>query len=243
MKEQMKQASHWHAALEQELDKGYMSALLSFLEQEDRVNTVFPIESERLMALKVTPFDSVKVVILGQDPYHGEGQAHGLSFSVKPDVKIPPSLVNIYKELEADLAISPANHGSLIQWAEQGVLLLNSVLTVTEGKAGSHQKKGWETFTDRIIELINKEHEGVVFMLWGSYAQKKGCQIDKAKHCVLESVHPSPLSAYRGFFGCSHFSKANQYLISQSKAPINWSLDPIEKQASEHENHQIVLPL
>lgn len=242
MKKQMEQVTHWHATLEHELEKDYMSALLSFLEQEEKVNTVFPSKGERLMALNATPFHAIKVVILGQDPYHGEGQAHGLSFSVKPDVKIPPSLVNIYKELEADLAISPANHGSLLRWAEQGVLLLNSVLTVSEGKAGSHQRKGWETFTDRIIELINEEHVGVVFMLWGSYAQKKGGQIDKEKHCVLESVHPSPLSAYRGFFGCGHFSKANQYLLSQNKTPIHWSLGSVDQQALAEETHQVSLP-
>ena len=148
-------------------------------------------------------------------------------------VKVPPSLVNIYKELEMDLDIKPANHGYLQQWAEQGVLLLNSVLTVEASKAGSHQNKGWEKFTDKIIELINEEHHGVVFMLWGSYAQKKGRQIDRQKHCVLESVHPSPLSAYRGFLGCQHFSKTNEYLISKGKQPIQWALEPIELAGNE----------
>jgi len=184
---------------------------------------IFPHSNDCFNALNETPFEQVEVVILGQDPYHGPNQAHGLSFSVKPGIKTPPSLVNIYKELEADLNIPIANHGYLINWARQGVLLLNSVLTVEASKAGSHQNKGWETFTDQVIQLINEHHQGVVFMLWGSYAQKKGRHIDRSKHCVLESVHPSPLSAYRGFFGCGHFSKANQYLESIGKAPIDWS--------------------
>lgn len=219
----------WQARLADEFNQDYMLALQQFLSlQQEQGKVIYPAENERFTALNKTPFDQVRVVILGQDPYHGEGQAHGLSFSVKTNVKVPPSLMNIYKELEMDLGIAPASHGFLEQWAEQGVLLLNSVLTVEASKAGSHQNKGWEVFTDKIIELINNEHQGVVFMLWGSYAQKKGRHIDRDKHCVLESVHPSPLSAYRGFLGCQHFSKANDYLLSQGNAPIDWALKPLD---------------
>lgn len=218
----------WQAKLANEFEKDYMLALKQFLTAEKQQRKViYPHSNDCFNALNETPFEKVKVVILGQDPYHGPGQAHGLSFSVKPGVKVPPSLVNIYKELESDLGIPPANHGFLNQWAQQGVLLLNSVLTVEASKAGSHQNKGWELFTDKIIELINQEHQGVVFLLWGSYAQKKGRYIDRQKHLVLESVHPSPLSAYRGFLGCRHFSQANQYLQHMGKQPINWALDPI----------------
>ena len=220
----MNLASDWQAHLADEFNKDYMQRLREFLVQEKEARKViFPHSNDCFNALNETPFEQVKVVILGQDPYHGPNQAHGLSFSVKPGIKTPPSLVNIYKELEADLNIPIANHGYLINWARQGVLLLNSVLTVEASKAGSHQNNGWETFTDQVIQLINEHHQGVVFMLWGSYAQKKGRHIDRSKHCVLESVHPSPLSAYRGFFGCGHFSKANQYLESIGKAPIDWS--------------------
>lgn len=164
------------------------------------------------------------MVILGQDPYHGSGQAHGLCFSVRPGVRIPPSLVNIYKELEADLGIPPARHGFLESWAKQGVLLLNSVLTVEESQAASHQGKGWERFTDAVIRKVNDECDGVVFMLWGSYAQKKAAFVDTERHLVLKSVHPSPLSAHNGFLGCRHFSKANAYLTEQGREPIDWSL-------------------
>ncbi|MDB4837529.1 uracil-DNA glycosylase [Marinomonas sp.] len=238
MTEKMKQAVEWHVDLAGELQKDYMTKLLSFLESEEKTQSIYPDEEERLLALKATPFHKIKVVILGQDPYHGDSQAHGLSFSVKASIKIPPSLVNIYKELEADLAIKPVHHGCLMQWAEQGVLLLNSVLTVAKGKAGSHQNKGWEIFTDKIVELINTEHSGVVFMLWGNYAQKKGSQIDTEKHCVLKSVHPSPLSAYRGFLGCQHFSKANQYLLANGKSAIDWALDPIDPIETQQASHQ-----
>ncbi|MGO3346527.1 MAG: uracil-DNA glycosylase [Marinomonas sp.] len=217
----------WQTRLAQEFEQDYMVSLTKFLLLERQHKVIYPEPEDCFTALDKTSFENVKVVVLGQDPYHGVGQAHGLSFSVKPGVKVPPSLVNIYKELENDLSIPPVNHGFLNQWAEQGVLLLNSVLTVEAGKAGSHQKKGWETFTDKIIEVINQEHDGVVFLLWGAYAQKKGRYIDRQKHCVLESVHPSPLSAYRGFLGCGHFSKTNDYLLSRGKVPINWSLDPI----------------
>ena len=233
----------WQTRLADEFNKDYMLALQQFLASEqEHGKVVYPAEIERFTALNKTPFEQVRVVILGQDPYHGEGQAHGLSFSVKPNVKVPPSLVNIYKELEMDLRIPPAQHGFLQQWAEQGVLLLNSVLTVEASKAGSHQNKGWEIFTDKIIELINSEHQGVVFMLWGAYAQKKGRHIDRDIHCVLESVHPSPLSAYRGFLGCQHFSKANNYLASLGKKSVNWKLKPIVSAHGSDESIQIGLP-
>tara|TARA_R110002167_G_scaffold183258_2_gene383723 strand:- start:2137 stop:2856 length:720 start_codon:yes stop_codon:yes gene_type:complete len=234
--------SDWKGYLADEFKKDYMQSLQQFLQSEKQKKTLYPDESEYFNALNTTPFSQVKVVILGQDPYHGEGQAHGLSFSVKPNVKIPPSLMNIYKELNMDLGITPVDHGYLLPWAEQGVLLLNSVLTVEAKKPGSHQNKGWETFTDKIIEMINEKHEGVVFMLWGAYAQKKGRHIDREKHCVLESVHPSPLSAYRGFLGCQHFSKANKYLTRIGKEPIKWALDPIDKKIAVKGIGQITLP-
>lgn len=220
----MNLASDWQALLADEFQKDYMLQLREFLVQEKQAHKViYPHSQDCFNALNETRFENVKVVVLGQDPYHGPDQAHGLSFSVKPGVKTPPSLVNIYKELESDLAVPVAPHGYLVNWARQGVLLLNSVLTVEASKAGSHQGKGWERFTDQIIQLINQHHTGVVFLLWGSYAQKKGQHIDRNKHLVLESVHPSPLSAYRGFLGCQHFSKANQYLTSVGKQPIDWA--------------------
>lgn len=216
-------AQDWQQRLADQFDQPYMQSLKAFLTAEKQAKKViYPHSQDCYNALNHTPFDQVKVVILGQDPYHGPGQAHGLSFSVLPGVKVPPSLVNIYKELESDLGIPVANHGHLVNWASQGVLLLNSVLTVEAGKAGSHQGKGWESFTDAIIQEINAHHQGVVFILWGSYAQKKGAGIDRSKHLVLQSVHPSPLSAYRGFFGSRPFSSANQYLQSVGKAPIDW---------------------
>ncbi|EAQ67821.1 uracil-DNA glycosylase [Marinomonas sp. MED121] len=219
----MQLAAKWQAKLASELDAGYMQKLLSFIAQQRAKGIeVFPQEEECFSAFKLTDFDQVKVVILGQDPYHGPGQAHGLSFSVKPGVKIPPSLMNMYKELNQDLNIPIADHGNLQAWAQQGVLLLNSVMTVERSKPNSHQKKGWETFTDKVVELLSQEHEGLVFMLWGSYAQKKGKAIDRDKHLVLEAVHPSPLSVYRGFFGCQHFSLANHYLKQQGKTEIDW---------------------
>lgn len=215
----------WLAALGDEFDQPYMQQLREFLKAEKaQQKVVFPHSSDCFNALNFTPLDQVKVVILGQDPYHGSNQAHGLSFSVKPGVKVPPSLMNIYKELQADLGIAPANHGYLESWARQGVLLLNAVLTVEMAKAASHQGKGWEQFTDRIIHILNDQHEGLVFMLWGSYAQKKGAFIDRQRHLVLQSPHPSPLSAHRGFLGCRHFSQANDYLRQQGKPPIDWRL-------------------
>ncbi|MBM6551386.1 uracil-DNA glycosylase [Marinomonas ostreistagni] len=219
----MNLAPDWQAHLADEFEKDYMQRLRDFLVQEKEARkTIYPRSQDCFNALNETRFENVKVVILGQDPYHGPDQAHGLSFSVKPGVKTPPSLVNIYKELESDLGVPIADHGYLVNWARQGVLLLNSVLTVEASKAGSHQGKGWEAFTDQIIQLINEQHSGVVFILWGAYAQKKGRHIDRSKHLVIESVHPSPLSAYRGFFGSAPFSKTNAYLESIAKAPIDW---------------------
>ncbi|MCK0069063.1 uracil-DNA glycosylase [Kordiimonas laminariae] len=220
----------WKAALAPEFEKDYMKSLKAFLQAELQAGkTIFPKGSEYFSALDLTPVDKVKVVIIGQDPYHGPEQAHGLSFSVKPGVKIPPSLVNIYKEQEEDLGIKQPGHGYLASWAEQGVLMLNAVLTVQAHNAASHQGRGWEIFTDAIISELNQAHEGLVFILWGSYAQKKGKKIDRNKHLVLAGPHPSPLSAYRGFFGCKHFSKANGYLQSLGKEPINWQVPELSE--------------
>ncbi len=202
-----------------------MQALRAFLRQEkDAKKVIDPKGSEMFAALNSTPLERVKVVILGQDPYHGPGQAHGLCFSVKPGVQPPPSLINIYKELEKDVQCTRVNHGYLVSWAEQGVLLLNSVLSVEHGMAASHQNKGWETFTDQIIAVLNERTTPMVFMLWGGYAKKKGRVIDKGKHLVLEAPHPSPLSAHRGFLGCGHFSKANAFLAKQGLDVIDWQL-------------------
>ncbi len=215
----------WLEALEGEFDQDYMVKLRQFLQAERSAGKIiYPKGGEYFAAFNHTPLDKVKVVILGQDPYHGPGQAHGLCFSVQSGVTIPPSLVNIYKELADDLDIAPASHGCLTSWADQGVLLLNSVLTVEQAEAASHQGKGWETFTDRAIDVINRQREGIVFMLWGGYAQKKGAIIDGDKHLVLKSPHPSPLSSYRGFFGCKHFSQANAYLQQRGLESINWQL-------------------
>ncbi|MGI9296171.1 MAG: uracil-DNA glycosylase [Pseudomonadales bacterium] len=217
----------WLARLGDEFDKDYMRALRLFLrEQKSRRKVIYPKGSEFFNAFNSTPFEKVKVVILGQDPYHGPGQAHGLCFSVNHGIQIPPSLVNIYAEIESDLGIKPANNGYLQHWAEQGVLLLNSVLTVERGRAASHQGKGWEEFTDQAIAQLNEHRQGLVFMLWGSYAQRKGQFIDQQKHLVLKAPHPSPLSAHRGFFGCRHFSKANEYLQNQGLDPIDWQVPP-----------------
>ncbi|PCJ14094.1 MAG: uracil-DNA glycosylase [Gammaproteobacteria bacterium] len=218
----------WKARLSDEFEKDYMHKLRRFLLSEKRHGkTVFPPDEHYFKALDATPFDQVKVVVLGQDPYHGDDQAHGLSFSVPEGVRPPPSLKNIFKELSSDLGCVLPNHGCLDQWSSQGVLLLNSVLTVERGKAASHQRKGWEQFTDRIIEHINEHRAGVVFLLWGAYAQKKGAFIDQDKHCVLKAPHPSPLSAHRGFLGCKHFSKANQYLQANGATAIDWQLQDL----------------
>lgn len=215
----------WLERLEGEFQQEYMQQLREFLLARKRHQVrVYPPGENIFNALNSTPFDAVRVVILGQDPYHGPGQAHGLCFSVLPGVRIPPSLANIYREIQSDLGIAPSHSGYLQAWAAQGVLLLNSVLTVEHGQAGSHQGKGWELFTDAIIRLLNVDREGLVFMLWGSYAKKKGAGIDVTKHQVLQAPHPSPLSAHRGFLGCQHFSKANTYLQQRQQPPIDWSL-------------------
>jgi uracil-DNA glycosylase len=202
-----------------------MQQLREFLRREVAARKpVYPRGSEYFAALNHTPFEQVKVVILGQDPYHGVNQAHGLCFSVRRGVDIPPSLHNIFKELEADLGIKPSAHGNLEHWARQGVLMLNATLTVQGGQAGSHQKRGWEQFTDAVIDHLNRERASLVFVLWGSYAQKKGEFIDRKRHLVLAGPHPSPLSAHRGFFGCKHFSKINAYLQAHGQTPIDWQL-------------------
>jgi uracil-DNA glycosylase len=215
----------WLARLGSEFEQPYMQKLRAFLVAEKQAGKrIFPAGNEFFSAFEHTPLDKVKVVILGQDPYHGEGQAHGLCFSVRPGVKIPPSLQNIYREIHSELGLPIPDHGHLTAWADRGVLLLNSVLSVECARAASHQGQGWETFTDRVIEVINREREGVVFMLWGSYAQRKGAIIDSQRHCVLKAPHPSPLSAHRGFFGCGHFRAANEYLERRGETPIDWSL-------------------
>ncbi|MAC69138.1 MAG: uracil-DNA glycosylase [Gammaproteobacteria bacterium] len=215
----------WRQKLDDQFQADYMQALRQFLLAEKALGKhIFPPGDEIFSALNATDFDAVKVVILGQDPYHGPRQAHGLCFSVKPGVQVPPSLKNIYKELQADVDFEVPSHGCLQDWAQQGVLLLNAVLTVQAGQAASHQGKGWERFTDAIVGLLNKEREGLIFMLWGSYAQKKGAIVDRDRHLVLQSPHPSPLSASRGFFGNHHFSRANSYLESKGKRAIDWQL-------------------
>lgn len=215
----------WREALSHEFGSAYMDQLKTFLlEEKQRGKSIFPRGPEYFRALDLTPLFDVKVVILGQDPYHGQGQAHGLCFSVQPGVRIPPSLVNIYKELQSDLGIPPARHGFLESWAKQGVLLLNSVLTVEESRAASHQGKGWERFTDAVIRAVNDECNAVAFMLWGSYAQKKAAFVDASRHLVLKAAHPSPLSAHNGFLGSKHFSKANAYLKANGREPIDWAL-------------------
>jgi uracil-DNA glycosylase len=221
----IKLKASWRQKLDDQFQADYMQALRQFLLAEKALGKhIFPPEDEIFSALNATDFDAVKVVILGQDPYHGPGQAHGLCFSVKPGVQVPPSLKNIYKELQADVDFQVPSHGCLQYWAQQGVLLLNAVLTVQAGQAASHQGKGWERFTDAIVGLLNKEREGLIFMLWGSYAQKKGAIVDRDRHLVLQSPHPSPLSASRGFFGNHHFSRANSYLESKGKRAIDWQL-------------------
>jgi uracil-DNA glycosylase len=215
----------WQAILAPEFEKEYMQHLKAFLIQEKQQGyTIFPKNEEVFNAFNHTPFDQVKIVIIGQDPYHGRGQAHGLSFSVKKGVPIPPSLQNIYKELQTDIpGFTYPNHGELTNWADQGVLLLNATLTVRANQPGSHQHKGWEQFTDQAIASLSAKREGLVFMLWGRYAQQKESLIDP-KHVVLKSAHPSPFSAYNGFFGCKHFSQANTILVKQGKSPIDWQI-------------------
>ena len=213
----------WKQQLESEFSQPYMVSLRQFLLQRKAAGAViYPPGPQIFNAMNTTPFDQVKVVMLGQDPYHGPGQAHGLCFSVPDGVPAPPSLVNIYKEIQADVGGGAPSNGNLEHWAAQGVLLLNSVLTVERGQAGAHQGKGWETFTDRVVQALNEQRDGLVFMLWGSYAKKKGAAIDRKRHLVLTAPHPSPLSAHRGFLGCRHFSRANQWLQQQGQTPVQW---------------------
>jgi uracil-DNA glycosylase len=214
----------WQNVLGAEFGKPYMQALGDFLRAQAAAgHVIYPKPSDIFSAFAETPFDAVSVVILGQDPYHGEGQAHGLAFSVPAGVKPPPSLMNIYKEIDASLGMASPRRGDLRGWARQGVLLLNTTLTVEAARAGSHQGRGWETFTDAAIRALNAQRAGIVFMLWGSHAQKKGAVIDRKRHLVLDAPHPSPLSAYRGFLGCGHFKKANEYLAAQGRPPIDWA--------------------
>ncbi len=222
----------WKARIGDWLQRPEMRELSAFLRQRKAAGArIYPPGPQIFAAFDATPFDAVKVVILGQDPYHGPGQAHGLCFSVLPGVPVPPSLANIYKEINADLGIPSPGHGCLMPWAQQGVLLLNAVLTVEEGRAGAHQGKGWEGFTDHAIETLAREREGLVFLLWGSYAQAKGKVIDTRRHRVLRAPHPSPLSAHRGFLGCGHFSATNQYLAQRGHPLIDWRLPPREQLA------------
>jgi len=220
---EVKIEASWKQLLQEEFDKPYFEELTSFVKTEYQSKRVFPPPSDIFKAFDLCPFDQVKVVILGQDPYHGPNQAHGLCFSVNQDIPMPPSLQNIYKEISTDLGVPVPNHGNLESWAKQGVFLLNATLTVIAGFAGSHQKKGWEIFTDEVIRLISEKKEHVVFMLWGAYAQDKEWMIDPKKHLILKAPHPSPLSAHRGFFGCRHFSQANSYLEGTGQIPINWT--------------------
>ena len=220
---EVKIENSWKEHLKGEFEQKYFKALTEFVKNEYREGTVYPAPKNIFRAFDLCPFDKVKVVILGQDPYHGEGQANGLCFAVGEDVAVPPSLLNIFKEIESDLEKSLVHtSGDLSRWAEQGVLLLNATLTVRASTAGSHQGKGWEQFTDAVIKALSEEREGLVFMLWGNYAKVKGAHIDRAKHLVLESAHPSPLSAYSGFFGSKPFSKTNDYLTAHGESPIEW---------------------
>ena len=215
----------WKAHIGDYLQREDIAALGAFLRQRKAQGArIYPPGAQIFSAFDATAFDAVKVVILGQDPYHGAGQAHGLCFSVRPGVPVPPSLDNIFKEIQHDLGIARPDHGCLMPWAERGVLLLNAVLTVEDGRAGAHQGKGWEGFTDHVVDVLNREREGLVFLLWGAYAQAKGKVIDSRRHRVLKAPHPSPLSAHRGFMGCGHFSATNAYLTHNGQTPIDWSL-------------------
>ncbi len=213
----------WKQALQKEFTEEYFSSLASFVKAEYQQTQVYPPPKFMFRAFDLTPLDHVKVVILGQDPYHGKGQANGLCFAVSDGVSLPPSLQNIFKEIRSDTGVTPKESGDLSRWATQGVLLLNATLTVRANSAGSHQGKGWEQFTDAVIKTLSEEKDGLVFILWGNYAKAKGAHIDRAKHFVIESPHPSPFSAYNGFFGSRPFSKANEYLIAHNKTPIDWS--------------------
>ena len=218
--------AEWLEVLRPEFEKPYFNELKSFLLEEKKLYRIYPPGNRIFAAFDYTPFSKVKVVILGQDPYHGDGQAHGLCFSVPDGIALPPSLVNIYKELNTDLGIPIPKSGNLEKWAKQGVLLLNATLTVRANQAGSHQRHGWENFTDEVIRQLSLRHSGLVFILWGSYAQAKEALIDTSRHFILKAVHPSPLSVYRGFFGCRHFSKTNELLINAGKEPVDWN--PVE---------------
>lgn len=225
--ERIKLEPSWKARVGDWFARDDMRALSAFLRERKAAGArIYPPGPQIFAAFEATPFEQVKVVVLGQDPYHGPGQAHGLCFSVQPGVTVPPSLDNIYKEIHRDLGLPRPDHGCLMPWAHRGVLLLNAVLTVEDGRAGAHQGKGWEGFTDHVVDTLNREREGLVFLLWGSYAQAKGKVIDPRRHRVLKAPHPSPLSAHRGFIGCGHFSAANDYLARQGLAPIDWSLPP-----------------
>lgn len=221
----------WKGRLQDEFQLPYMQELRNFLLERKRAGAlIYPPSNHYFRAMELTPFDAVKVVVLGQDPYHGPGQAHGLCFSVLPGVAMPPSLVNIYKEMGNDLGIAPQRHGFLEPWAQRGVFLLNSVLTVERGSAGAHQGKGWERLTDKIVSLLSDERDGLVFLLWGSYAQRKGQMINRDRHLVLSAPHPSPLSAHRGFFGCRHFSRANEWLHQRGEKTIDWGVPGVGDQ-------------
>ena len=221
----VKLGNDWDEKIGREFEKEYYLKLRNFLKEEYTSHTVFPDMYDLFSALKATPYSKVKVVILGQDPYHEPGQAHGMAFSVKPGVQIPPSLLNMYKEINSEFGYPIPRTGYLMKWAEQGVLLLNTVLTVRSGEANSHQNKGWEIFTDEIIRQLNARRDGIVFLLWGNNAKKNKELITNTQHYILETVHPSPLSASRGFMGCGHFKKANEFLISNLKAPIDWQIE------------------
>jgi uracil-DNA glycosylase len=214
--------SSWKEKLAPEFKKEYFIRLTDFVRQEYKTNIIYPPAGLIFNSFELCPFDSVRAVIIGQDPYHGAGQAHGLCFSVRDGVDYPPSLINIFREIESDMGYKPFSSGNLTRWASQGVLLLNATLTVRAHNPGSHQRKGWEEFTDSVINALNKERENIAFFLWGAYAQKKGSSIDRTKHLVLESVHPSPLSASRGFFGNKHFSRCNEYLLKYGLKQIDW---------------------
>lgn len=219
--------NHFKELIEEESKKDYYIKLHEFVENEYNTKTIYPPKENIFFALKNTPYEYVKVVIIGQDPYHGEGEAHGMCFSVNPGIKIPPSLQNIYKEIKRDLGCKIPNNGYLLKWARQGVLMLNAVLTVEKDKPASHQKRGWETFTDRVIEEINKKDTPVVFLLWGNFAKQKAELITNPKHLILTSSHPSPFAVRYGFDGCSHFSKTNKFLVENNMAPIDWQIDDI----------------